>query len=307
MSLLSKIKSNGPSGFGYGSTAEEVTDGLDLSGKTILITGCNSGIGLESFRVLTMRGAYIIAAARTVDKAERAVASVHAVANSCPVACELSEPESIRRCIESVKNLGRSIDVLMLNAGIMAPSKLETAHGLELQFFTNHIGHFMLATGLLELLSEDARVVILSSEGHRFAPKSGINFDNLDGSSSYNRWVFYGQSKLANLLFARELAQQFEGTKKSAFALHPGVIRTNLGRHMSPLQNRAFGTMGALFLKTIPEGAATQCYLAAHPSATESGEYYADCNIKKASSHGRDLGLAKRLWKESERIVAGLS
>jgi len=307
MSLLAKIKSNGPSGYGYGSTAEVVTDGMDLSGKTILITGCNSGIGLESFRVLAMRGAHIIAAARTVEKAQQAAAAVQAIDRTTSVSCELSDPGSVQSCIEQVKAMGRSIDVLMLNAGIMALPNLQTSHGYELQFFTNHIGHFMLATGLLDVLSESARVVALSSEGHRIAPKGGIDFDNLDGLRGYNGWRFYGQSKLANLLFARELARQFKGTKKAAFALHPGVIPTNLGRHMHPALNKLYGIVDNLVLKSIPEGAATQCYLAVHPDAIQSGEYFADCNLKKASSYARDSDLAKRLWEKSERIVATLS
>lgn len=306
MSLLSKIKSNGPTGFGYGSTAEEVTEGLDLKGKTILITGCNSGIGLESFRVLAMRGAHVIALARTVEKAEEAAAKVGATNSSTPVACELSEPASVRNAVETVQGIGRPIDVLMLNAGIMALPKLETAHGYELQFLTNHIGHFILATGLMNLLTGDARVVALSSAAHRMTPKGGIDFENLDGSQSYSDWKFYGQSKLANLLFARELARRFEGTNKRAFAVHPGVIKTNLGRHMNPIMTTVMGVFGSLTMKSIPEGAATQCYVAVHPDATKSGEYFADCNVEKTSPYGSDAELAKRLWVETERIVEGL-
>jgi NAD(P)-dependent dehydrogenase (short-subunit alcohol dehydrogenase family) len=306
MSLVSMIKPKGPTGFGYGSTAEDVTQGLDLSGKTILITGSNSGIGLESLRVLAMRGAHVIAAARTVDKATDAIKNAGATSNATPVACELSDPESVRRCVDTVKATGRPIDVLMLNAGIMALPKLEQAFGYELQFFTNHIGHFLLTQGLLEVLSDTARVVALSSEAHRMAPRAGIAFDNLDGSRGYDPWKSYGQSKLANLLFASELARQFQGTRKSAFAVHPGVIRTNLGRHMNPVLNSMMGMFDALTLKNVAEGAATQCYVAVHPDATQSGAYFADSNVKVPSKPGRDPELARRLWDESERIITSL-
>ncbi|TXD39628.1 SDR family oxidoreductase [Lujinxingia vulgaris] len=306
MSLLSAIKGRGPSGFGYGSTAEEVTEGLDLGGKTILITGCNSGIGKESFRVLAARGAHIIAAARTEGKAQATADELGVSAQTTAVACELSEPESVRACVEAVKALGRPIDVLMLNAGIMALPELQVHHGYELQFLTNHIGHFILTQGLRDSLSEDARVVALSSAGHQHTPKGGIAFDNLDGRNGYDAWRFYGQSKLANLLFARELARQFEGSERQAYSVHPGVIKTNLTRHMNPILTSLFGMFESLTLKNVEQGAATQCYVAVHPQVDASGAYFADCNEAKSSSYGRDMELARRLWDESERIVEGL-
>lgn len=305
MSLLSMIKGKGPTGFGYGSTAEQVTQGIDLTGKTVLITGCNSGLGEETMRVLASRGARIIAAARTVEKAERASKQLGIEAR--PVACELSEPESVKECVKELVDDDESIDVILCNAGIMALPKLTLAHGYELQFFTNHIGHFMLITGLLDQLTDDARVLLVSSSAHQFSPSTGIDFDNLDGSKGYSPWRFYGQSKVANLLCARELAHRFEGTNKIANALHPGVIMTNLGRHS---QGAVANTLGdligkPLFLKNVHEGAATQTFLAAHPEARKhSGEYFADCNVAKSNSHGRDMDLAARLWARSEEIVA---
>ncbi|RAL20120.1 short-chain dehydrogenase/reductase SDR [Lujinxingia litoralis] len=306
MSLLSAIKGRGPSGYGYGSTAEEVCAGVDLSGKTVLITGCNSGIGKESFRVLAARGAHVIAAARTVEKAQATAEELGFAGQASAVACELSEPASVFECVTQVKGLGRSIDVLMLNAGIMALPTLTLKCGYELQFFTNHIGHFILATGLLDTLSEDARVVVLSSAGHQMTPRGGIDFENLDGSKGYDAWKFYGQSKLANLLFARELARKFEGTKRTANAVHPGVINTNLTRHMHPFLTRVFGLFESITLKSVAQGAATQCYVAVHPDVTQSGKYFADCDVAGTSRYGQDMELAARLWDESERIVEGL-
>ena len=303
MSLLSLILGRrGASGFGYASTAEEVTDGLDLRGKTVLITGVNSGLGEESARVLAKRGARIVGAARDLKKATQAVQSLGA--DAVPVACELSEPASVRAAVETLKAQGLTFDVLLCNAGIMALPKRELLHGQELQFLTNHIGHFILVTGLLDQLSSKGRVVMLSSSAHQMAPKGGIQFDDLSFEKNYKPWTAYGQSKLANLLFARSLAKRFAGTEKTANAVHPGVIATNLGRHMGVIASIGFPIAGALALKSVGEGSATQCYVATHPSlAKVSGEYFADCNVAKSTAYGKDDGLAERLWTLTEEIL----
>ena len=271
MSLVSRLRGKGPSGFGYGSTAEDVTAGLSLAGKTILITGCNSGLGHEAMRVLAGRGARIIAAARTVEKARNAAPGLAAAV--IPVACELSDPASVRACVAAVKASGVRLDAIICNAGIMALPKLHQAHGLELQFFTNHIGHFILVTGLLDDLADDGRVVMLSSAAHMMAPRGGIALDNLSGERGYKGWVAYGQSKMANLLFAKELARRFAGTARTANAVHPGVINTNLSRNLGAppwLLKAVFGLGDLIFLKSIPQGAATECYAAVHPAAGRS-------------------------------------
>ena len=306
MSLLSMFKGKGPSGFGYGSTAEDVTKGLDLTGRTILLTGCNSGIGKETLRVLAKRGAHVIAAARTVEKAQAACDEV--VGETTPVACELSDPASVRACAEKVTALGRPLDAIICNAGIMALPKLRKQHGYELQFFTNHVGHFLLVTSLLDVLAENGRVVMVSSEAHKRAPSAGIEFDNLDCSRGYDPWASYGQSKLANHLFAKELGKRFAGTSKTANSLHPGVIRTNLTRSMNPIAGVAMSIGSPLVLKSIPQGAATQCYVAVHPDvAGANGKYFADCNESYTSRHGRDDEMAAKLWDVSEQIVAEVS
>ena len=305
MSLVSMFKGKGPSGFGYGSTAEDVTEGLDLSGKTILLTGCNSGIGKETLRVLVQRGAHVIAAARTLDKAQAACDEVGG--ETTPVACELSEPTSVQACVAAVKALGRPLNAIICNAGIMALPELHLQHGYELQFFTNHIGHFLLVTSLLDRLADDGRVVMVSSDAHKGAPKAGIQFDNLDCHRGYSPWANYGQSKLANHLFAKALAKRFEGTEKTANSLHPGVIHTNLTRSMNPIARVALSIGAPLVLKSIPEGAATQTYLAVHPAvAGVRGKYFADCNESHTSAHGRDDVMAEKLWETSERIVEEL-
>lgn len=303
MSLVSRLAPRGASGFGYGSTAEQVCEGLDLTGRTILITGCNSGLGLESFRVLAARGATILAAARSEAKAAEACRTVGG--EHVPLACELSEPESVLACVAAVRALDRPVDVLLLNAGIMALPNLETRHGLEMQFLTNHVGHFLLTTGLLDTLAPNARVVALSSRAHEMPVKGGIDFTNLDGARGYNPWTFYGQSKLANLLFARELGRRFEGSGRIANAVHPGVIQTNLVRHMGGTLNTLFGMTKSLFAKSVEEGAATQCWAAVHPgSAGFQGAYFADCNDARSTAYGRDMALAAELWSRTEAIVA---
>ncbi|HEX4506904.1 MAG TPA: SDR family oxidoreductase [Alphaproteobacteria bacterium] len=308
MSLIAAFKPKGPTGFGYASSASDVTEAVSLAGKTVLVTGCNSGLGLETMRVLAARGAHVIGAARTEAKASEAAATVTGKATG--VACELSDPASVRACVETVKQMA-PLDAIVANAGIMALPKLNQSHGYELQFFTNHIGHFILVTGLLDRLTDDARVVMLSSAAHQMAPAGGIQFDNLSGERGYKGWVAYGQSKIANLLFAKELSRRFGGTKKTANAIHPGVIATNLGRHLgmsSFVSSLVWGTANALFLKTIPQGAATQCYVAANPkAATISGEYWADCNVAKSRAEANDPALAAKLWEVSEKIVAGLA
>ncbi len=290
------------SAFGFNSTAEDVTDGLDLSGKTFVVTGCNSGLGLETMRVLGKRGAHVVGAARTVDKATEAIASTGA--EGTPVQCELSEASSVRECAAAIAKLDRPIDALICNAGIMALPEARTTHGLDLQFLTNHMGHFILVTSLLDTLADNGRVVMLSSGAHHMAPEAGIEFDNLSGERDYKPWKMYGQSKLANVLFAKHLAGRLEGSARTANALHPGVIRTNLARHIEDPESM----LGGMKLKTIPEGAATQCLVATRPELAEvSGKYFSDCQVTGTHPHGEDAKLAERLWVRSEELAAGLT
>lgn len=302
MSLLSALKPKGPSGFGYGSTAEDVTANLALAGETILVTGCNSGLGFETMRVLAMHGAHVIGTARTAAKANEAAQKVTGKVTG--VSCELSDPKSVQAAVETVKKLGIKLNAIICNAGIMALPKLEQSNGYELQFFTNHIGHFILVTGLLDTLAATGRVVMLSSDAHQRAYKSGIEFENLSGEKGYSPWGAYGQSKLANILFAKELSKRFAGTKKTANAVHPGVIHTNLARHMG-IANVLLKIASPLVLKSVAEGAATETYVAVNPGASGiSGQYFSHCNVVKPRADAEDPALAAKLWAESERIVS---
>jgi WW domain-containing oxidoreductase len=282
-------------------TAEQVTDGVDLTGKTALITGVNSGIGEETMRVLALRGARVFGTARSEAKASNACAAVQG--EVIPLACELTDPDSISVCVAAIGDT--PLDIVVANAGIMALPSLELCRGVEMQFATNHLGHFELLTSLMPNMSAapDSRVAMVSSAAHRQAPGAGIDFDNLDGSRGYSGFRAYGQSKLANVLFANELNRRTPEHVK-VNSLHPGVIQTNLGRHMQGPFALMLGLIMFPFMSTVPQGAATSCYVVASPGAAEvSGQYFADCRPAKVNPLADDAALARRLWETSESLI----
>lgn len=288
--------------FGKTSTAEEVTEGLDLSGKTYLITGVNSGLGYETARVLVLRGAKIVGLARTKAQADGALEELGA--DGVGVACELSDLTSVRAAVETVRGL-EPLDAVIANAGIMALPELQQVQGVERQLFTNHVGHFVLVNGILDRLTNDGRVVILSSGAHYYADR-GIELDNVSGETDYAPWRAYGRSKLANILFARSLSRQFAGTNKVANSLHPGVIKTNLARHV-PDPESMFESLKSI-MKTVGQGAATQVYVATHPDAASiSGEYFSDCAVAEVlQSDGFSDEKADALWAWTEELVTSV-
>jgi NAD(P)-dependent dehydrogenase (short-subunit alcohol dehydrogenase family) len=290
------------------STAEEVTEGLDLSGRLMLVTGANSGLGYETLRVLALRSATVIATARTLAKAQAACDSAGA-GRAIPLALELTDFDSVVAAARTVAALGRPLDVLVANAGVMELPKLEQVYGLEKHFVTNHLSHFLLTELLLPQLkaAPQGRVVVVSS-GQSFnnAPEGGIQFDNLSGERGYDPKTAYGQSKLANVLFARHLAKRLAGTPVTANSLQPGVIMTNLGRHLPWYTLLTARLFGWAFMKTVEAGAATQVYLAAHPLvATTSGHFFRDCNpVIVPGSYLQDDAQAERLWEVSTALTA---
>ncbi|MEP1594025.1 MAG: SDR family NAD(P)-dependent oxidoreductase [Halieaceae bacterium] len=287
--------------FDGNSTADQVVAQLDLRGTTAVVSGCNSGLGLESMRALTSRGATVIGTARNAEKAEKACAAFGE--SAIPVVLELSDWDSARACAASITAMNKPIDMLICNAGIMALPELRLANGIELQFAVNHLGHFVFTNGLIESIkrADQGRIVMVSSCAHNNAPEVGIDFDNLDGSQSYEAWTAYGRSKLANGLYAAELARRLKDTGVTANSLHPGVIQTNLGRH---LDTPARDPNDPVYNKDIAQGAATQCYVAAHPTAAPiSGQYFADCNPATANPLMYDEDLAARLWQVSEQLT----
>jgi len=286
-------------------TATEAVRDLDLSSQTILITGCASGLGLETMRVLSGRGASIVALARSKQAAERALASVGA--RGTAVACDLSEPASIRSAVARILALDVKLDAIVASAGMMGGRTLVKSHGIELQFQVNYLGHFALIESLLGALQDGrSRIVLVSSDAAvKQAPKEGIRFDDLSGDRSYSVFSFYGQSKLALAVYAGELSRRLAARKIDVNAVHPGAVRgTALNRSLAfPL--RVVLRVASLFMKSVEQGAATQTYLAANPAARGiTGKYWVDCQVATGSAYFEDRALAERLWKVSSRLVA---
>jgi len=287
------------SSFGAGATAEEVTAGIDLSGKTIVVTGCNSGIGLETMRVLALRGAHVIGTARTLQRGQEACASVKGKAT--PVVLELSDFDSVVACANAIRAMNTPIDALVCNAGLLL-TDLQQARGLELQFVVNHLGHFILVNRLLERVTAapQGRVVVVGSVAHQFVPQGGIQFDNLSGKG-WERQA-YGHSKLANGLFSLELSKRLQGTRATSNSLHPGVVATNIMRNMNVRPGGGGGGFGGM--ETPAQGAATSCYLASSPALTRvTGLYFADCNPAEQSNYQKDPAMAAKLWQVSTELT----
>jgi len=283
------------------STAEQVTADMNLAGITALVTGCNSGLGLETMRVLALRGAHVIGAARTAEKAESACTSV--TGKTTPLVVELTDLPGIVAAANQVADMDIPIDMLILNAGIMALPDLRQANGVELQFAVNHLGHFLLENRLNDqvVAAKAGRVVVVSSGAHRWAPEEGIQFDNLSGDKGYEPREAYGQSKTANGLFSRELARRLADTGATSNSLHPGVIMTNLDRYMPPRDRDPDDPR----FKSIPQGAATQCYVATSADLDGvTGYYFSDCNPAMPNDNMQNDAMAARLWEVSEELVA---
>ncbi|MFS7923866.1 putative very-long-chain 3-oxoacyl-CoA reductase [Helianthus anomalus] len=303
------IAFKGKSGFSAKHTAEQVTKGVDGHGLTAIVTGPTSGIGLETARVLALRGVHVVMAARNVKAATKCKEDI---IKGCPNATidvmelDLSSLESVRNFANEYISKGLPLNILVCNAGVMALPFTLTKDGIESQFATNYLGHFHLTNLLLDTMKNTAkncgkegRIVIVSSELHKMTYKEGIMFDKLNDEKCYNSYLAYGQSKLANILHANELARRLkeEGADITVNSLHPGLIATNLSRHSSCMSVCLFGVIRH-FQKNIPQGASTTCYLALNPKVKGvSGEYFVDNNVAKANRKARDAELAKKLWE----------
>jgi NAD(P)-dependent dehydrogenase (short-subunit alcohol dehydrogenase family) len=289
------------SDFGAAATAEQVTAGIDMRGKTVVVTGCNSGIGYETMRVLALRGAHVIGTARSMEKGREACGSVQGRAT--PVVLELTDFDSVAACAESIQAMDLPIDALVCNAGVLL-TELQQVRGMEMQFVVNHLGHYLLTRRLLDrvVAATQGRVVVVGSMSHRQVPEGGIQFDDLSGEG-WSRQA-YGHSKLANGLFSLELSKRLADTNATSNALHPGVVATNIMRNMNFTPPPGGGGGGGFSFETPEQGAATSCYLASHPAlATVSGYYFVDCNPEEDSEHQRDAAMAARLWAVSEDLT----
>ncbi len=296
------VKSNP---FGSRSTADKVLAGIDLTGKRMVVTGCNSGIGFETMSALGANGAQVIGLARSLRDAE--IACAKAGPSCSPLACDLADLDSVAAAAGAIRALQVPLDSVVANAGIANLPTLQTRYGVEMQLLVNHIGHFALVNQLSGLVRDGTgRIVIVSSSaGIDRAPAEGIMFDNLDGHRFYEPFTFYGQSKLANALFAKELSRRLSSRGIAVNSVHPGATRgTGLNKHVNvPL--RIALAAARWFMKSAPQGAATQALLAASPSVSGiTGEFWSDCQIAKGSPMLEDADLARRLWEASDDIVA---
>jgi NAD(P)-dependent dehydrogenase (short-subunit alcohol dehydrogenase family) len=298
--------------FGSRTTAEEALDGASLDGKTVIVTGSSSGIGVETARVLALAGAHVVMACRSVRSAETIAGELRSKARRGTFEVEeldLGDLASVRGFSERFVASGRPLHLLVNNAGIMATPLGQTKQGVELQVGTNHLGHFLLTQLLRPVLerSAPARVVTLSS-GIHVRGRSERLFETLEKDPTFTRRRYaaldaYADSKLANILFTRQLAKDLPSSV-TALAVHPGVIATNLWRNMSVVGG-VLRAVGGLFMKSIPQGAATTIVAATSTGlARESGAYLADCTVVRPSREAlRDENAAK-LWAISERLVA---
>lgn len=290
--------------FGKRSTADQVLAGIDLTGQRFLVTGCNSGLGFETMNALAANGAAVIGLARSIDAAARACALANPTC--VPVACDLADFDSIATAVRTIRTLPGSLDAIVANAGVANLPSARVRYGVEMHFLVNHIGHFVLLNELSGRLRDNGgRIVVVSgSASLNQAPAEGILFDNLDGSRSYSPQIFYGQSKLANALYAKELSRRLGNRGITVNAVDPGASRTALDRHANSGKRPLASLLSRFWSKTPAQGAATQTFLAASPEvAGISGEYWADCKMTQGNPLIADDGLALHLWDISEEIV----
>ncbi|KFK28924.1 hypothetical protein AALP_AA7G065800 [Arabis alpina] len=306
----------GASGFSSRSTAEEVTHGVDGTGLTAIVTGASSGIGLETARVLALRGVHVVMAVRNTSSGAKVKEDI---VNQVPGAkvdvmeLDLSSMESVRKFASEYNSARLPLNLLINNAGIMACPFMLSKVNIELQFATNHLGHFLLTKLLLETMKNtsreskrEGRIVNVSSEAHRYSYQDGVRLDKINDQPSYSSMRAYGQSKLCNILHANELTKKLkeDGVNITANSLHPGGIMTNLWRYFDSYLAGAVGAVAKYVLKTVPQGAATTCYVALHPQvAGVTGEYFSDSNIATPLPLAKDFELAKKVWDFSTKLT----
>jgi len=316
--------------FGAASTTDEVLDGIELTGKRVLVTGVSAGLGVETARTLVAHGAHVVGAARDLAKAERATAEVRAAVGTSGGSLELIELDladlaSIRACADAIVAKGEPFDVVIANAGVMACPFGHTEDGFETQFGTNHLGHFVFVNRIAGLIRDGGRLVNLSSSGHRYSDVDldDPNFERTD----YEPRLAYGRSKTANILFAVEFDRRHRARGVRATAVHPGGIKTELDRHMPEGMleemvgqiNEQLAAEGQppFAFKSIPQGAATSVW-AGFVGAADAvgGRYCENCHVTTNVTEGtinpvsegvRPYALnpdrAAALWAKSEAMV----
>jgi len=314
--------------FNAASTTDEVLAGVDLSGKRVLVTGVSAGLGGETARVLAAHGAQVVGAARDLAKAERATQIVRdQAANGGSlelIEFDLASLASVRAAADKLVADGRTFDVVIANAGVMATPLGHTVDGFETQFGTNHLGHFVFVNRIASLIKDGGRLVNLASSGHRYSnvDLEDPNFEH----TAYEPMVAYGRSKTANILFAVEFDRRHKDRGVRATALHPGGIQTELGRHIGEeTLEQVIGRINAELAaqgqppfqwKTIPQGAATSVWAGfVAPAEDVAARYCENCHVSQVTdglinpvsegvrSYALDPENAKALWAKSEEMV----
>ena len=307
--------------FGSESTADEVLEGVNLTGKRVLVTGVSAGLGVETARSLVAHGATVVGTARDLEKARRALAAAGNPSVEL-VEMDLASLASVRKAAEDLLKRAKPFDVIIANAGVMACPQGKTQDGFETQFGTNHLGHFVFVNRLVPLLKSGARVVTLSSAGHQISDVDieDPNFEH----TTYQPFTAYGRSKTANILYALALDSRLKGRGVRATSLHPGGIQTELGRHMTPelveqmmaRVNRGAkpGQAQAFRFKSVPQGSATSVWSGfVAPADAVGGRYCEDCHVCEVNddatsrvgvrSYALNLAHANDLWRKSEQMV----
>ncbi|RXR27705.1 SDR family NAD(P)-dependent oxidoreductase [Sphingobium fluviale] len=308
------------------TTTDDVMAGMDLSGKRVLVTGVSAGLGVEIARAFVAHGADVVGTARNLAKGEAATAGVREAAVNGGsfdlIELDLASLASVRHAADVLVNDGRRFDIIIANAGVMATPLGKTADGFEMQFGTNHLGHFVLINRIAQLINDGGRVVTLSTAGHRFSDVdlNDPNYENTD----YDRWDAYGRSKTATILFAVEFDRRHKSRGIRSVAVHPGAVNTDLASHLSSEDMDALrarikalvpGTGGPpMEMKTVTQGAAMPVWAAIVANGDEvGGRYCVDYRIAKVAdgvgthdsvrSYALDPANAKALWAKSEEMV----
>ena len=307
--------------FGAESTADEVLEGIDLSGKRVLVTGVSAGLGVETARSLAAHGATVVGTARDLTKARRALGEAFSQkAGNSPVdlvEMDLASLSSVRKAASDLIARAQRFDAIIANAGVMACPQGKTQDGFETQFGTNHLGHFVFVNRLVPLLNPGARIVTLSSAGHQ---RSDVDLDDPNFErTEYQPFTAYGRSKTANILYAVALDSRLKARGVRATSIHPGGIQTELGRHLTPgliaqMKARLRSMTGTSAFKSVPQGSATSVWSGFVASADAVGGHCCeDCHVAEVNddptsrvgvrSYAVDLAHANDLWRKSEEMV----
>ncbi len=274
-----------------------------LIGKTAIVTGANSGMGMATARALLDEGATVIMLCRSEKRGKEAYEKLLEDGNGRTylILADLGDYDSVRNFVKQVKERFDKIDILVNNAGFISLDRQETKEGLERQFGINHVGHFLLTTGLLDMMGEGSRIVNVASGAHKTGK---IHFDDINLHKGFNVFKAYSQSKLANVLFTRELARRVKDRGITVNCCHPGAVATNIGIDRETGFGKTVTRLLKPFFQTPEQGAATAIFLATDESVKDiTGEYFYKCKIAKSSKRSKDMELAKRLFEFSEQLV----